>query len=151
MAFKNMTLLKRLSDLLIGHYVNNFNNESINITPLAGQAVLPLGSVVFRAKGAAPADPYAKVTADADVVDTNEFVVVLGDEYGFNYDFNPKAIKAGFWNAIGIKRGPVELKEFYIKEAQSALTAPKHELLKQLLADQGLVVLDDISKFTHTI
>lgn len=148
MAFQNITLLKRASDLLVGHYINNFNNDDANITP-AG--VIPLGTVVFRAKGLGIAAPWAAVSASGDVVGTNEFAVVWGDGYGFKADFTPRAIKAKFFNAIVIKRGPVELKEYYIKAVHATQLGASYDVLKQLMADQGLVVLDDISAFNGTI
>ena len=148
MAFQNITLLKRASDLLVGHYINNFNNDNANITP-AG--VIPFGTVVFRAKGQNIDAAWAAVTQAADVADVNEFAVVWGDGYGFKADFTPRAIKAKFFNAVVIKRGPVEFKEYYIKEVHATQLGASYGVLKQLMADQGLVVLDDVSAFNGTI
>lgn len=148
MAFQNITLLKRASDLLVGHYINNFNNDNANITP-AG--VIPFGTIVFRAKGLSLEAPWAAVTKTADVAGTNEFAVVWGDGYGFAADFTPRAIKAKFFNAVVIKRGPVELKEYYIKQVHGTQLGTSFDVLKQLMADQGLVVLDDVSAFNGTI
>ena len=148
MAFQNITLLKRPSDLLVGHYINNFNNDDANITP-AG--MIPLGTIVFRAKGLALEAAWAAVTKAADIVGTNEFAVVWGDGYGFVADFTPKAIKAKFFNAVVIKRGPVELKEYYIKQVHATQLGASYGIMKQLMADQGLVVLDDVSAFNGTL
>lgn len=145
MAFTNITLLKRPSDLLIDHYIGNFNNDNANITP-AG--VMPLGTVVFRAKGLSEAAAWAVVTKAADVATTNEFAVVYGDQYGWKCDFTPKAIKAKFFNSVVIKRGPVMFKEFYLKEVHGTQLGTSFDILKQLLADQGMVVLDDVTNFT---
>lgn len=148
MAFTELKLLKYASDLVIDHKDFHFSNENINITP-AGE--LPLGSIVFRAKGAAVADPYAKLTAADAVVDTNEFAVVFGDHHSFAYDFTPKAIAAGKFNALGIVRDAA-FKEFYIKaNYATVLGAVPYAKLKQLLAEQGLLVLNDVSDYTHTI
>lgn len=148
MAFQNITLLKRPSDLLIGHYINNFNNDDANITP---SGVIPLGTIVFRAKGLAKAAPWAVVTKAADIVGTNEFAVVWGDGYAFAADFTPKAIVAKRYNAVVIKRGPAEFKEFYIKAVHSTQLGASYDVMKQLMADQGLVVLDDVTDFDGSL
>ena len=148
MAFTEITLVKQASDLVVDHYIGNFNNDKANITP-AG--VIPFGTVVFRAKGLGIEAPWAAVKLDADIADTNEYAVVYGDHYGFKYDFTPKAIKAKFFNAVVIKRGPVMLKEFYIKAVHGTALATKYGVLKQLLADQGVVVLDDVTNFKGTL
>lgn len=153
MAFKNITLLKRASDLLIGHYMNAFNFDDANITPptTATDPVL-LGSIVFRAKGLGKAAPWTLITAAGDVADTNEYAVVWGDGYAFAADFVLAPIAANRFNAIVIKRGPAEFKEFYIKELyETLLGAAPYDILKQLMADQGLVVLNDVSDYTHTL
>lgn len=148
MTFTEITLVKYASDLVVDHYIGNFNNDKANITP---DGVIPFGTVVFRAKGLGIEAPWAAVKLDDDVADTNEYAVVYGDHYGFKYDFTPKAIKAKFFNAVVIKRGPVMLKEFYIKAVHGTALATKYGVLKQLLADQGVVVLDDVTNFKGTI
>lgn len=140
--------IKRPSDLIVNHPDGNFQNDSANITPPAANAIIPLGSIVFRAKGGAKETAWTVLAADADVVDTNDFAVVYGDHYGWKPDFAPKAIKAGFYNAIVIARGPTMLKEYYIKKVYKTVLTTKYETLKGLLAAQNLVVLDDISDLT---
>ena len=132
--------LPRASDLIIYHEIGAYNNENANITP-AG--VIPFGQVVFRAKSLDPAAPWAAVTV-ASLVATNEFGVVYGDHYGFKANFTPKAIKAGFFNGLVVKRGPAFLKEFYLKKAQHTFNATQLSTLKELLAGQGLVVLETV-------
>jgi hypothetical protein len=144
MAFKEIKLLKYASDLVIDHKDFHFSNEDINITP-AG--VLPLGAIVARAKGGTAAAPYKVITAGTDVVDTNEFAVVFGDHHSFAYDFTPKAIKAGQFNAVGIVRSAA-FKEFYIKKNYAtALGAADYAKLLKLLTAQGLLVLEDVSDY----
>lgn len=143
MAFTQFKYAKVASDLVIGHLDFHFSNDNANITP-AG--VLALGTVVARDKGLSLEAPWAKVVA-ADLVTTKEFAVVWGDGYAFAADFTPKAIAAGKFNAVVIKRD-AQFKEFYIKQAQSALSAANLNLLKQLMADQGLLVLEDVTNFT---
>lgn len=145
MAFKELTLLKYSSDLLIDHKDFHFSNDNANITP--GAEPFKLGTIVARPKNSAPTVAWEAIAA-ADVVETNEFAVVWGDHYGFAYDFTPKAIVAGKWNAIVITRSAA-FKEFYIKENYATvLGATPYALLKQLLANQGLLVLTDVSDYT---
>ena len=132
--------LPRASDLIIYHEIGAYNNENANITP-AG--VIPFGQVVFREKSLDPAAPWAAATV-ASLVATNEFGVVYGDHYGFKANFTPKAIKAGFFNGLVVKRGPAFLKEFYLKKAQHTFNATQLTTLKELLAGQGLVVLETV-------
>lgn len=147
MAFTEMKFLKRASDLLIDHEHFNFSNDNANITPPAAAAAIPFGTVVFRAKGLGIAAPWAAVTTDAALVGTNEFAVVWGNHYGFAMDFVPRAIAAGKYNAIVIKRDAA-FKEHYIKQVHgTALGAEDFDVLKQLMADQGLLVLDDVTGY----
>jgi hypothetical protein len=142
MAYTNIKLLKYASDLVIDHKDFHFSNENINITP-AG--VLPLGAIVARPKGSAVAVPYTVVAVAGDVVDTNEFAVVFGDHHSFRYDFTPKAVAAGKFNAVGIVRDAA-FKEFYIKaNYATVLGTTAYPKLKQLLKTQGLLILDDVS------
>jgi hypothetical protein len=147
MAFTELKFGKYASDLVIGHLGFHFSNEDANITP--GPVVL--GTVVSRAKGGQPDAPYAIVASAGDIVDTNEYAVVFGDHYAFKEAFTPKPIVAGKWNALVIARDAA-FKEFYIKENYATLLgdAP-YALMKKLMADQGLLVLDDVSDYVHTI
>ena len=106
MAFTEITMQKRASDLVVAHLDHNFSNDDANITPPALGAAIPFGSVVFRAKGGASTAAWTLVTTNASLVTTNEFAVVFGNHYGFAADFDK---------------------------------------LKGLLADQGLVVLTDVT------
>lgn len=144
MAFQEITFLKYASDLVVDHADFHFSNENANITP-AG--VIKLGTIVTRAKTADVDDPWTVLTAAAAVVDTNDFAVVFGDHHSFRYDFTPKAIAAGKWNAIVINRDAA-FKEFYIKENYATvLGAAPYSLLKQLMRRQGLLFLDDVTKY----
>lgn len=145
MAFTEITTLKYASDLIIDHADFHFSNENANITP-AG--VIELGTIVVRPKNSAPTVAWTVIDAAGDAVDTNEFAVVYGDHYGFNYGFTPKAIAAGKWNSIVVVRDAA-FKEFYIKELyETLLGAAPYALLKQLMANQGLLVLQDVSDYT---
>lgn len=148
MAFTNITLLKRASDLLVAHEDHNLCNEDVNITPPAASAAIPFGTVVFRAKGLAKDAPWAAVTAAAALVPDNEFGVVFGNHYGFAADFVPRAIAAGRYNAIVIKRPVAGVKEYYLKQVHGTQLGADFSVLKELLGAQGVVVLDDVSDLT---
>lgn len=141
MPFVNDAFQARLSDLIFDEYIQaGYTREVVNVTPPAASAPLKVGTVVFRAKSLDPAAPYAVVTAAADLVAANEFVVVFGDGYGFNPEFVPKAIVAGRTNSVGIKRGPIQIKEYFLKQVHSALSAAEFTTLKEVLKNQGVVV-----------
>lgn len=144
MAFTEITMLKRASDLVVAHLSHNFSNDDANITPPAASAPIPFGSVVFRAKGLGKAAAWTLVTDNASLVTTNEFAVVFGNHYGFAADFVPRAIAANQYNAIVVKRD-AGIKEYYLKEVHGTALGADFDVLKQLMADQGLVVLDDVT------
>lgn len=142
MAFTELKFGKYMSDLFIDHDKFHYSNENANITP-AG--VLKLGTIVFRPKNSAPTVAYTIVDDATDVADTNEYAVVYGDHNSFAYDFTPKAIAAGKWNSIVVVRD-AHFKEFYIKENYATLLgAAPYALLKQLMANQSLVIQTDVS------
>jgi hypothetical protein len=144
MAFTEITLAKYASDLVVAHADFHFSNDEANITP-AG--VIPFGTVVCRPKDSAPTVAWTAIDAAADVVATNEFGIVFGDHYAFKYDFTPKAIVAGKFNAILVVRD-AGFKEYYIKAVhKTVLGDAPYALLIQLLANQGLVVLKDVSDY----
>lgn len=147
MAFTNITLQKRASDLVVAHEDHNFSNANANITPPAGGAAIPFGTVVFRAKGQADTAAWTVLTAADALVTTNDFAVVFGNHYGFAADFVPRAIAAGKYNAIVIRRDAA-LKEYYIKEVHATALGADYPLLVSLLNAQGLLVLDDVSELT---
>lgn len=140
MPFVANVLPIRLSDLVF-HEVDpasRYSRESINITP-AGE--LDIGKIVFRAKATLdPAAPYAVLSDVAQLVDTNEFVVVFGDQYGFNPKFTPNAIQTGEFNAVGFIRGQVQLKDYYLKLNNITMTDAQFGTLTTLLKRQGIVV-----------
>lgn len=141
---------KRFSDLVF-HEIDpsvGYARESVNITPPTGSTTVDLGSVFFRAKSLDPAAPYARLSAASQLVDTNEFVVVYGDRFSFNPAFVPLAVVAGEFNAVGFKRGPLQLKEYFIKQVVQAATGAggaglsdaNFETLRELLKRQDIIV-----------
>ena len=147
MAFTNITLLKRASDLVVAHEDHNFSNANANITPPAASAPIPFGTVVFRAKGGADSAAWTILTVAAALVTTNEFAIVYGNHYDFAADFVPRAIVAGKYNSIVIRRDAA-LKEYYIKKVHSTALGADYPKLVGMLNAQGLLVLDDVSDLT---
>lgn len=146
MAFKNLETLKYASDLVIAHDSFHFSNDNANVTP--GAAPFKLGTIVHRPKDSAPTVAWTALAADADVADTNEFAILFGDHYAFNYDFTPKAIVSGKWNSVVVRRSAA-FKEFYVKQNyKTVLSANSYAMLIQLMENQGLLVLTDTSDYT---
>lgn len=146
MPFTPAVLNKRLSDLIV-HETDpsvGYNRRDINITP----APVQLGQVVFRAKSSDLTAAYAVLSDAAQLVDTNEFAIVVGDHYGFNPSFTPRAIAAGQFNAVAIvgNGNAIQLKEYFVKQvAQDAdgadLTDAQFETLRGLLEASGIQLL----------
>lgn len=146
MAFESVAYKARLSDLIVNEYEPSigFCRESINVTPPAAGAAVKVGTVVYRAKSLDPAAAYTVLDGAAALVATNEFAVVIGDEYGVKESFVPGAIQAGERNAVALKRGPAILKDYYIKSiakaAPASLTDANVVTLVELLKGQSLIV-----------
>lgn len=150
MAFQTISG-KRFSDLVV-HELDpsvGYSRQSVNVTPPAAGAAIAMGTVGVRAKSANPAAPYTVLAAAADVVATNEFVVLYGDCYGQKGDFVPFAVQTGEFNAVGFvgHNGGLQLKEYFVKQiAQdadgAALTDAEFESLRQLLNVQGISLLE---------
>ncbi|MNQ73481.1 hypothetical protein D3C85_882120 [compost metagenome] len=145
MAFESVAYKNRLSDLIVNEYEPSvgFCRESINVTPPAASAPVTLGTVVYRVKSLDPAAAWTVLDADTALVATNEFAVVFGDEYGFKESYIPNTITANEFNSVAIRRGPVVLKEYYLKAitmaAPASLSAAEFITLKELLKLQGIV------------
>lgn len=145
MPFTDVTIVPRYSDLIVDEPVGTqptlFTRDDINITPPAASAPVLFGTVVFRAKSSDKTAPWAVVSAAGDLALTNEFAVVLGDNYAFRGTFVPKAIAAGFYNGVAVVRGPIQLKDYFLKKIHSGLSAANFALLVGALAKQGIVVV----------
>lgn len=146
MAFVNIPYELRLSDLSVREInpADATGHDNINITPPAASAPVTLGTVVFRAKSADPTAPYAVVDAALDLADTNEYAVVIGDQYGFNPSFVPNAITANRFNGVAYRRGPQQLKDDLIKKVHSTLVAADLAKLSELLKLQGIVLVKTV-------
>lgn len=146
MAFETIAYKNRLSDLIVNEYEPSigFCRESVNVTPPAASAPVLMGTIGYRVKSLNPAAAYTVLDADTALVATNEFVVFIGDEYGYKESFVPNAIETGERNAVALKRGPMVLKDYYIKAiaqaAPASLSDAEVVTLVELLKNQGLVV-----------
>ena len=146
MPFVTMPYSQQLSDLVV-HELDpsvGYSRKCVNVTPPAAGAAVEVGTVAFRAAATDPLAPYAVLSAAADIADTNEYVVIYGDEFSFNPSFVPRAIAAGQFNAVGFvgHSGGLQLKEYYLKQRHAALTDAQFASLKEVLEKQGIVVLE---------
>lgn len=149
MPFVPAVLNKRLSDLVV-HEIDpsvGYNRRDINITP----APVQLGQVVYRAVSSDLTAPYAVLDGAAALVDTNEFAIVIGDEFSFNPEFTPRDIADGQYNAVAIvgNGNAIQLKEYYVKQAAqdedgAALTDEQFETLRGLLEAAGIQLLKTV-------
>lgn len=126
-----------------------YSRQDINVTPPDAGAAVEMGTVVFRAKANAntAATPYAVLSAAGQIVATNEFAIVFGDHYSCKDSFVPRTIDSGQFNAVAFvgKNGALMLKDYLIKAiaqdaAGAALTDAQFENLREVLAQQGLLV-----------
>lgn len=117
-----------------------------NVTDLTAAVTGAAGALTpVISQGVASNQTYAVIADATALVNTNEFAVVIGDEYSHKEEFVPNAIQAGEFNAVSVVRGPIILKEHYVKQiAQAAggaaLTDAQFVTLKELLKAQGLLV-----------
>lgn len=146
MPFVPAVFNKRLSDLIVHENDPSvgYNRRDINITP----APVQLGQVVFRAISSDLTAPYAVLSAASQLVATNEFAIVIGDEFSFNPEFTPRAIATGQFNAVAIvgNGNAIQLKEYYVKQVAqeedgAELTDAQFETLRGLLEAAGIQLL----------
>lgn len=106
---------------------------------VTADTVVPMGTVAYRAK-AATDTAYTILTAAAQLVATNEFVVLFGDRYCAKpQGFTLKAADTTD-NAVGYVRDNVILKDFLIKANASFLNATQFAGLVHLLKEQSVIV-----------
>lgn len=145
MAITTVTKTAILSDLLVSEVdsKSGYSREVVEVTSSAAKT-LPMGSVVFRAKGIVPTADYAPLTGNGDLVDTNEFAIVFGD----SLCAQPEVVLAAgvMQKCIAFVRGQVILKEWRIQDSlgigtgSEVITAAQFETLRHLLKAQGVIV-----------
>lgn len=120
-----------------------------NVTDLTAAVAGDAGALTpVISQGVADNQTYAVIADATALVNTNEFAVIYGDHYSFNPSFVPRAIVAGQFNAVGFvgHSGGLQLKEYYIRQFADTLGTPltvdQFASLKELLENQGIVVLE---------
>lgn len=103
-----------------------------------------LGTVAYRAKGATDT-AYSLLTAAAQLVATNEFVVLFGDQYGCRTDGWTLLADDTLDNAVGFVRDNVILKDYLVEQLYTTgdtpvLTPTQFESLRHLLKAQGVIL-----------
>lgn len=107
---------------------------------VAADTPVVMGMVAYRAK-AATDTAYTLMTAAAQLVTTNEFVVLFGDRYCAKPQGFTLLAADTTDNTVGYVRDNVILKDFPIKAATSGfLNASQFEALRHLLKEQGVIV-----------
>lgn len=110
---------------------------------VAADTTVTLGTVAYRAKGATDG-AYTLLTAAAQLVATNEFVVLFGDRYGCKDSWTLLAADTTD-NAVGFVRDDVQLKDYLLKQLYTTggspvLTPTQFQALVHLLKQQGIIV-----------
>ena len=107
---------------------------------VAADTVVTPGTVAFRAKGNTEA-PYALLTAAAQLVNANEFIVLFGDRYSAKDSWTLLAADTTD-NAVGFVRDNVILKDYLLKQkyVPSVLTLAQFGALVHLLKAQNVIL-----------
>lgn len=110
---------------------------------VAADTPVTLGTVAYRAK-AATDTAYSLLTAAAQLVSTNEFIVLFGDQYGCKDSWTLLAADTAD-NAVGFVRDNVQLKDYLLKQLYTTggspvLTPTQFQALVHLLKAQGVIV-----------
>lgn len=132
-----------LSELVVNE-VDPSVGYARRVIRVAGTGTLPMGAVVYRAKGTDPSATYAPLTAAAQLVATNEFAVVFGDNFGCKFTIPLQATPATTGNAVAFVRGMIILKEYLLRQYTNSfgtpLTDTQFASLKHLLEQQNIRV-----------
>lgn len=112
--------------------------EDINVTAATDYE---MGSVVFRALSELnPEAAYAPLLLAADVVATNEFGIVIGNQFQALGSFTSLAVEAGKFNAVALKRGLIQVKEGKVFETLPEVVQAVFPQLKEILKRQGVIL-----------
>lgn len=107
---------------------------------VAADTPVVMGMVAYRAK-AATDTAYALLSNASQLVTTNEFVVLFGDEYSAKPQGFTLLAADTTDNAVGYVRDNVILKDYLIKSATSGfLNATQFAALVHLLKAQDVIV-----------
>ena len=131
----------QLSDLVVHERDPSvgYAREVVFVDVAADTAVV-MGMVAFRAKAATDTS-YALLSNASQLVTTNEFVVLFGDEYSAKPQGFTLLAADTTDNAVGYVRDNVILKDYLMKAATSGfLNAAQFAALVHLLKAQGVIV-----------
>jgi hypothetical protein len=130
----------RYTDVVLEERPFNVSREIITVNNATGGAV-PQGTIVWRAIGTNPAAAYDLIDATGEVSASNEYAILIGD------DFSPKesiTLAAGAATTCIALVRDARVKEFKLKAAQlspaGALNDAQFASLKHLMARQYLLV-----------
>lgn len=103
-----------------------------------------MGTVAYRAKGASDG-AYALLSDPAQLVATNEFIVLFGDQYRAKPEGWTLFAADTEDNAVGYVRDNVILKDYLIEQIYTTgdtpvLNAAQFENLRHLLKQQGVIL-----------
>ena len=134
-----------MTDLLVSEEdpAQAFSRDVFTVTSASTQT-LPLGAVVFRAKGNTAAT-YVPITTNAALVNTNEFAILIGDGYAVkpSVDYTATVAKTslGFVREVYLKG---KLIKDWMTTSPMTLTNTDYNNLKHLLKNQLIVVEDTL-------
>ena len=143
MAFQKVEI-HALSNLVL-HEVDPASGYSRRVIEIAdNDKEIPMGTVVFRSKGASVDTPYS-VATNADihtggVLEDVELAVVFGDALKCRGTFTTAI--SGNTKAVAFVRGAVQLKDHLIMEALEIADreSDDYKALKHLLELQGVII-----------
>lgn len=134
----------QLSDLVVHEKDPSvgYAREVVFVDVGADTTVTP-GTVAYRAKGATDA-AYSLLSASSQLVATNEFIVLFGDEFSCADSWVLLAADTTD-NAVGFVRDNVILKDYLIRQIYTTggspvLNATQFQSLVHLLKQQGVIL-----------
>lgn len=141
MALLDIAQETRLSDIVFHEQdpCVGAAREDINVTPTT--TPIKAGTVVFRALSELDQyAPYTVLTDAAALTVENEFGIVIGDQFSFRSEFTPKAVADKTFNAVVLKRGNIQVKEYLPKQIHGETLGEDFETLRELLKRQGVIM-----------
>jgi len=121
---------------------DGYARRVVNVT-LGANAIVKMGTVVFRTASIDQTLPYAPVTpanAATALVDGNELAVVFGDKFGAKTEFTN--VTAGNAPCVSFVRGEVQLKDHLLMDncGITSRTSAEYKALKGILELQGVII-----------
>lgn len=137
---------RQLSDLVVHEREPSLGYaREVVFVDVASDTPVTIGTVAFRAKAATDTS-YALLSNASQLVTTNEFIVLFGDQYGCQLNGWTLLAADTADNAVGFVRDNVQLSEYLIEQIYTTgdnaltLTGPQFEALRHLLKQQGVIL-----------